>query len=101
MNDATAGVEAPPEVPRAVAEVAIIAPSIAPYRVHLHRRIVRELAAVRLWSVFTHEGGIAPWAFQPPAEINPISFGPGESGPLDAYPKHLLHEWRKAGRIIR
>jgi glycosyltransferase involved in cell wall biosynthesis len=81
--------------------VAIVANSIAPYRVHLHRRIARELPAIRLWTVFTHEESSSPWAFAPPPEIGPVRFGEGESCAAQTDARNALHEWRKGGRVIR
>src|SRR5437764_3584458 len=81
--------------------VAIICNSHTPYRLHLHRRIAAEIPQVRLWSVFTHEESNAPWAFDLPPEIGPLSFGRGESSAVQASPGRALHEWRKGGRIIR
>jgi glycosyltransferase involved in cell wall biosynthesis len=78
--------------------VAMVANSFPPYRLHAHLRIVRELPQIKLFSVFTHEIGSAAWAFDPPPEINPVKFGPGErQSDLGG----TLHEWRKGGRIIR
>jgi glycosyltransferase involved in cell wall biosynthesis len=81
--------------------VAIITNSHTPYRAHLHRRIVRELPQIKLFSVYTHEESNAPWSFEVPPEINPVSFGQGESALDQANPKFALREWRKGGRIIR
>lgn len=81
-------------------DLAIIANTNTPYRTHLHRRIARELPEVRLWSVFTHEVGTSPWLGQPPQEIRPVSFGPGEDALQQDRPVRGLHEWRKGGRVI-
>ena len=81
--------------------VAIIANSFTPYRAHLHRRIVRELKQIQLFSVFTHELSAFPWAANTEAEIRPIIFGPGERAEAQAQFSHALHEWKKGGRIIR
>lgn len=37
------------------APIAIICNSVPPYRLHLHRRIAREMPGIRLWTVQTHE----------------------------------------------
>jgi glycosyltransferase involved in cell wall biosynthesis len=81
--------------------VAMIANSIAPYRVHLHRRIAREIPDIQFWTVFTHEESNSPWMLDPPPEIGPISFGTAERGLEQASPRHALREWRKGGRISR
>src|SRR5689334_10279056 len=82
--------------------LAIIANCHTPYRIHLHQRIAREIAEVRLWSLFTHEESIGTeWKLDIPAEINPVVFGVGESADDQWKQRYALHEWRKAGRIIR
>ncbi|WP_428940428.1 glycosyltransferase family 4 protein [Fontivita pretiosa] len=81
--------------------VAIIANAVTPYRLHLHRRIVREIPQIALNSVFTHDISNSPWAAATPAEISPVMFGQGESCAQQDDPRYLLHEWRKGGRIIR
>lgn len=80
--------------------IAVIANSLAPYRVHLQRRIARELPEVRLSTVFTHEESNSPWAFDPPREIGPVSFGAGQSSRDQSALRHALREWRKGGAII-
>lgn len=81
--------------------VAIIANSHTPYRAHLHRRIARELTAIRLFSVFTHDQSNSPWAASNDSEINPVSFGAGESSNDQAKLKFACREWRKGGRVIK
>src|SRR5438876_5918957 len=81
--------------------VAIISNSLTPYRLHLHRRIVREMPEISLASLFTHAESNAPWAAQPPPEINPVQFGPGEPSGGQSSLRNALHEWRKGGRIVQ
>jgi glycosyltransferase involved in cell wall biosynthesis len=81
--------------------VAVIANSLTPYRLHVHRRIVHELPQVRLASVFTHETVRGTgWKFDAPEEINPVSFGQGEEAEAATWGASL-REWRKGGRIVR
>ena len=82
-------------------ELAIISNSNTPYRQHVNVRVARELAGVRLWSVFTHDVSSAPWSLAAPPEINSTQFGPGEKAESASSPARALHEWRKAGRIIQ
>ena len=82
-------------------QVAIVCNSLPPYRVHFHRRIVREMPEMVLWSVCTHEDGADRWAFDPPAEIRPVRFGEGESPDGLGLVGNALHEWRKGGRIVK
>lgn len=79
----------------------IVANEQTPYRLHLHRRIARELVELRLWSVFTHELAAAPWPYRDLAEIGPVLFGKGErASDQDKLPRQW-REWRKGGEIIR
>jgi glycosyltransferase involved in cell wall biosynthesis len=81
--------------------VAIICNSLPPYRVHLHRRIVRELTGITLWTVCTHENTDGRWAFDPPEEIRPVRFGQGQTSSRQIRLRYALSEWRKGGRIIQ
>lgn len=81
-------------------KLAIVANSLPPYRVHLHRRIAREMPEVRLYSVLTHEED-GRWSLATPPELNVVSFGPGESCWVQAELRRAPHEWRKGGRVIR
>src|SRR5262245_34933768 len=80
--------------------VAIVSNAVTPYRLHFHRRIVREMPEIDLWSLFTHAESNAPWAQEPPADIRPVLFGTGEPSARQARPRYALHEWRKGGRVI-
>lgn len=89
-----------PHTNRGTLDLAIIANANTPYREHLHRRIVREMPEMRLWSVFTHVQTSAPWKLAAADEINAVNFGPGESSDDQGRPGRALHEWRKGGRIL-
>jgi glycosyltransferase involved in cell wall biosynthesis len=80
--------------------LAVISNSCPPYRLHVLRRIVREIPQIKLFSVFTHEISNSTWAFDPPAEIGPVSFGRGEPAAAPMNPSWAVREWRKGGRII-
>lgn len=86
-------------MPRPV--VAIISNALTPYRLHFHRRLVRELPAIEWWSLFTHDVSNAPWAPADEADIRPVRFGPGERSDDQSKPSRALHEYRKGGRMIR
>jgi glycosyltransferase involved in cell wall biosynthesis len=79
--------------------LALVCNSLPPYRVHLHRRIVREMPEVKFWTICTHEGTDARWGFDPPAEINTVSFGL-QPGVADL-PGINRESFRKGGAIIR
>jgi glycosyltransferase involved in cell wall biosynthesis len=85
---------------QAPVKLAIIANSMPPYRVHLHRRVAREMPEVRLYSVLTHEED-GRWALSTPPELNVVRFGPGESCWDQSKLRRSPHEWRKAARMIR
>src|SRR4051812_31345203 len=79
----------------------IVVNALPPYRVHFHQRIAREMPEVKLWTIATHEGADQPWAYAPPAEINVVQFGAGESVTRQSDLKLTWHEWKKGGRIIQ
>jgi glycosyltransferase involved in cell wall biosynthesis len=82
--------------------VAVVCNSLPPYRVHVHRRIARELTEIELWTLCTHQSSIRSWAdAPPPPEIKPVLFGPGEASDVQADPGRAPAEWRKGGRVIR
>lgn len=102
LNSAPAKLPPPPAAGAAGRPtVAVIANAQAPYRLHLHRRVAREIPEVKLCSVFTHGAGSFPWASSAPAEIAPVFFGEQDSVANQSNPLRAVHEWRKGGRIIR
>ena len=72
-----------------------------PYRINLHRRLVRECADLQIRSVFTHEYSNARWSLSIPEEILPVSFGAGEASESQGFTQKPLHEFRKGCRIIQ
>jgi hypothetical protein len=80
--------------------IAIVSNSHTPYRLHLHKRIAREIPQVRLFSLYTHETSNAPWQFNDAEEIGAVQFGQGETVARQADPRFAWREWRRAGRII-
>jgi glycosyltransferase involved in cell wall biosynthesis len=81
--------------------LAIVSNSQTPYRLHLHRRIARELTGIELWSAFTHEVSNAPWQIDSPLEIRPVFFGEGERSEQQSDWSHQWNEWEKAGRVLK
>lgn len=81
--------------------IALINNEQTPYRIHLHQRLVRELPALQIWSLFTHEQASSPWRYRPVEEIRPVQFGSGEHSAGQSSPRFFWREWRKGGRIIR
>src|SRR4051812_35974798 len=80
-------------------KVAVLLNSLPPYRAQVHRRIVREMADVRLYTVLTHEED-GRWSLAPEPELNVVNFGPGESCWAQNWTRRPAHEFRKGGRII-
>lgn len=80
--------------------IAIIANVMAPYRLHAHLRIARELHEVTLWSVLTHDKGSQDWAVELLDEIRPVHFGRGESVSSQDSLSGAPREWARGGRII-
>jgi glycosyltransferase involved in cell wall biosynthesis len=60
-------------------QVAIIANAPAPYRVHIHERIVSEMPDVALTSVFLASENIQAWTFGSLSHIGAMNLGPGRS----------------------
>lgn len=81
--------------------VAIVANVQTPYRVHLHRRIVREMSEISLASVYTHDQADQPWESAEFAEINPVPFGRGQPVVEQGRAKWARADWAKGGRIMR
>ncbi|MBX3378029.1 MAG: glycosyltransferase family 4 protein [Phycisphaeraceae bacterium] len=79
--------------------VALINNVQTPYRIHLHRRIVREIPEIRIASVYTHDQPDQPWESRRIDEINPILFGQGHPVVEQARLKWVRSDWRKGGRI--
>ena len=79
--------------------VAIVCNSLPPYRTHFHKRVVREMPEIALWTLVTHESG-GGWSFKPAPEIRPVSFDYGESAGTQDDVRHAWSEWRKGGRMI-
>jgi glycosyltransferase involved in cell wall biosynthesis len=81
--------------------VAIVVNSLPPYRLHLHRRIAREMGGeIVMQTICTHEVDYAH-AYAPTADINAISFGPGHPFTRQLKLRYVPSEWLKGGRIIR
>jgi glycosyltransferase involved in cell wall biosynthesis len=75
---------------------------LAPYRLHLLRRISREMPEVRVLSLFTHDdSGDSPWSMDAAGDINPVFLGKGRPSAQGPTPRFALREWRKGGRVIR
>src|SRR5215510_352840 len=73
-----AGSELSIEEPMQQPVVAIISNSLTPYRLHYHRRLIREVPGIAWHSLFTHDISNAPWGLEAEAEIRPVRFGVGE-----------------------
>lgn len=87
-------------MPQSKIPIALINNSPTPYRTHLHLRLVSELPAASIWSVFTHQYSNASWDSPLPDIIKPICFGPSEESAYQSHPLRQVAEWKKAGRII-
>ena len=92
------GPAGPPAVGPAIA---IVSNSHTPYRTHLHLRVAAEMPEVRLFSLYTHETSNSSWAFDAPAQINPVLFGRGEAITEQGRLLGLPGEWRRGGQVIR
>jgi glycosyltransferase involved in cell wall biosynthesis len=78
--------------------IALVINSLPPYRLHLHRRIVRELKSIRLWTALTHQDD-ARW--EPTGDgddIGLVQFSAGVA--CDEQGKHFRREWAAGGKLI-
>ena len=81
--------------------VAIVCNTRAPYRMHVHRRIARELPQIHLLRIFTHAHDQVAWAEQGSGDPDIILFGEKESSLAQGKLRFVRREWAKGGRIIR
>jgi glycosyltransferase involved in cell wall biosynthesis len=72
-----------------------------PYRIHLHRRIAREIPELRLASVYTHDEPDQGWVKDHVEEINPVYFGKEHALADLGHPRHLARDWAKGAAITR
>jgi glycosyltransferase involved in cell wall biosynthesis len=83
-------------------KLAIVARVPAPYRIHQHLRIARELGdEVELRSIFLYEHNNLPWSQPLPEAIRPVVFGPGQRVEAKTGVFGWLRELRKMSRVIR
>lgn len=80
--------------------LAVLSGVVTPYRVHLHRRLAREIPQFKLHSLFTHMVD-AQWQVPPPPEINPVSFAQPGDPACGCRFRGAWRQWRKGGRMIQ
>jgi glycosyltransferase involved in cell wall biosynthesis len=79
----------------------VIANTITPYRVYLHRLVAAGIPELKLHTLITHGVGDFDWQVNLPPEIHAVDFSsPGEHS-LDNPLRRPLIEMRKSRRIIR
>lgn len=81
--------------------LAIISHVLTPYRLHVHRRVAREMPEIELHSLFTHDQPDQPWDLEATADIRPVAFGKGHAAQGRAHPRHVPRDLAKARRIAR
>ncbi len=74
---------------------------LTPYRRHFHERIVREIPGLRLATLVTHDRLAQADTGQSDDRIGLVDFSAGDASLAQGRLRGQLHEWRKAGRIIR
>lgn len=87
----------------------IICGELTPYRVHWHRRIVREIPGVRLTTLHFPFRWQTPWSLGYPEGIGLIRFQPRRPTiapppakiPWQTRVRILLAEWAETGRVLR
>ncbi|MCC6675724.1 MAG: glycosyltransferase family 4 protein [Phycisphaerales bacterium] len=79
--------------------VAIVTNSLTPYRVAVHRRIVRELPQIRLYTVVTHDAADQPWTLNA-GDIGVVKFAAEGEKVDDVRPlRYAPAHYAKARRI--
>jgi len=81
--------------------VAIISNVQTPYRVALHRRLIRDIPQVRFHSVYTHDLADQNWKADTVADTNPVRFGMGDKPSAQATWLAQPREWVKGGRVVQ
>ncbi|MEX2217383.1 MAG: glycosyltransferase family 4 protein [Phycisphaerales bacterium] len=83
--------------------LAILAPEITPYRLHFHRRIVREVPEMRLCSLVTWGSERSPWKprTEEEARIGAVRLGEGEGARRTGRLATARVEWEKARAVGR
>lgn len=80
--------------------VAIISNVQTPYRVAMHRRLIREIPEVQFYSVYTHDKADQEWASDAAADTNPVRFGMGDKPSAQATWLAQPREFAKGGKLI-
>lgn len=81
--------------------VAIVSNAPAPYRVHVHERIVREMPDVELTSVFLADKNIQAWKFDSLSHIGALNLGHGKSLNDVKGLGALWQDFRRGAELIR
>lgn len=80
--------------------LAIVSNALTPYRVHLHRRIAKEIPEFRLHSIFTHGGTDFTWKMDVPESIGAVSFASRDASTGKSPWLRLFAHYRKGSRIL-
>lgn len=80
--------------------VAIITNVQTPYRVAMHRRLIREIPEVQFYSVYTHDKADQNWSAKEDADTNPVHFGAGDSSDEQVSFGAQGREFAKGGKLI-
>ncbi len=81
--------------------LAVVSQELTPYRVHLHRRIVREIPEVKLWSLVTWDPARTGWRLEGDEEIGAVRFGDGETALRGGAIRNARIDLRKASALWR
>jgi glycosyltransferase involved in cell wall biosynthesis len=81
--------------------VAIVAHTQAPYRLHVHERIVQEIPEINLYCLYLRQENDQPWRHAIGELTRPVMFGPGQG--LAGYRpgREAPKDWRKGGEVVR
>jgi glycosyltransferase involved in cell wall biosynthesis len=79
---------------------AILCRELTPYRVHFHRRVVRELPEFRLWTLLARDSAWSAWKLGDLPELNVVGLAEGTVDQMKTRPGHARLQWRIAANTV-
>jgi len=80
--------------------LAVVAGELAPYRLHFHRRVAREVPELELRTLLHFDTPITGWAVDPTQDVGPVLLGHPRFHDADAVTR-LVRQFVKAGAMVR
>jgi glycosyltransferase involved in cell wall biosynthesis len=89
------------DLPSARGRLAIICGELTPYRVHFHKRLVREIPELELCTVLARDSAWSAWKLQDVSEINPVYLAEGQLPRSKGRIGYLRVQARQASDTVR